>query len=33
MVEIVGAGTTVHFSPKDLGMNVGFPGLFSNSPN
>ena len=32
MVEIVGAGTAVHFSPKDLGLNAGFSGLFSNSP-
>ena len=32
MVEIVRAGTTVHFSHKDLGLNVGFSGLFSNSP-
>ena len=43
MVEIVGAKTAVHFSPKDLGLNVGFfrfleqpgtdfLGLFSNSP-
>ena len=28
MVEIVGAGTAVHCSPKDLGLNVGFWGLF-----
>ena len=27
-----GAGTAVHFSPKDLGLNVGFLGLFSDSP-
>ena len=27
-----GAGTAVHFSPKDLGLNVGFFGLFSDSP-
>ena len=32
MVEIVGARTAVHFSPKDLGLNVGFSGMFSNSP-
>ena len=32
MVKIVGVGTTMHFSPKDLGLNVGFSGLFSNSP-
>ena len=31
MVEIVGAGTTLHFSPKDLGLNAGFSSLFSNS--
>ena len=31
MVEIVGAGTAVHFSPKDLGLNAGFSCLFSNS--
>ena len=31
MVEIVWAGTAVHFSPKDLGLNVGFSSLFSNS--
>ena len=28
MVEIVGAGTAMHFSPKDLRLNVGFLGLF-----
>ena len=32
MVEIVGAGTAVHFSPKDLGLNAVFTGLFSDSP-
>ena len=32
MVEIVGAGMAVHFSPKDLGLNAGFFGLFSNNP-
>ena len=32
MVGIVRAETTVHFSPKDLGLNVGFSGLFSNNP-
>ena len=32
MVGIVGAGTAVHFNPKSLGLNVGFSGLFSNSP-
>ena len=32
MVELFGAGTVMHFSPKDLGMNAGFSGLFSNSP-
>ena len=26
-----GAETAVHFSPKDLGLNVGFLGLFSDS--
>ena len=31
MVEIVGAGTAVHFSPKDLGLDARFSGLFSNS--
>ena len=31
MVEIVGAGTAVHFSPKDLRLNAGFSSLFSNS--
>ena len=28
MVEIVGAGTVVHCSPKDLGLNARFFGLF-----
>ena len=28
MVEIVGVGTAVHFSPKDLRLNIGFSGLF-----
>ena len=28
MVEIVGAGTAVHCSPKDLGLDVRFLGLF-----
>ena len=28
MVEIVGVGTAVHFSPKDLGLNAGFLGRF-----
>ena len=28
MVEILGAGTAVHFSPKDLGLNAGFFGQF-----
>ena len=32
MVEIVGVGKALHFSPKDLGLNVGFSGMFSNSP-
>ena len=32
MVEVFGAGKAVHFSPKDLGLNAGFLGLFSNSP-
>ena len=31
MDEIVGAGTTVYFNPKDLGLNAGFSGLFSIS--
>ena len=26
-----GAGTAVHFSPKDLGLNIGFLGLFSDN--
>ena len=33
MVEIVGARTAMHFSLKDLGLNTGFSGLFSDSPN
>ena len=33
MVEIVGAGTIVHFSPKDLRLNTGFSRLFLDSPN
>ena len=32
MVEVFGAGTIVHFNPKDLGLNAGFLGLFSDSP-
>ena len=28
MVEIVGAGTAMHFIPKDLGLNTRFFGLF-----
>ena len=32
MVELFGAETVMHFSPKDLGMNAEFSGLFSNSP-
>ena len=32
MVEVFGAGTAVHFSPKNLGPNAGFLGLFSDSP-
>ena len=28
MVDIVRAETAVHFSPKDLGLNAGFFGLF-----
>ena len=31
MVEIVGVGTALHFSPKDLGLNAEFSGLFSNN--
>ena len=31
MVEIVGAGTALHFNPKYLGLNAGFLGLFFNS--
>ena len=31
MVEIVGAGTALHFNPKYLGLNARFSGLFSNS--
>ena len=31
MVEVFGAGTAIHFSPKDLELNVGFSGLFSDS--
>ena len=31
MVEIIGVDTTVHFSPKDLGLNAGFSGLFFNN--
>ena len=32
MAEVFGAGLAVHFSPKDLGLNAGFLGLFSDSP-
>ena len=32
MVEIVEAGTTMHFSSKDLGLNARFSGMFSSSP-
>ena len=32
MVELFGARMVVHFSPKDLGLNAGFLGLFLNSP-
>ena len=32
MVEVFGVGTALHFSPKILGLNVGFLGLFSDSP-
>ena len=32
MVEVFGAKTAVHFSPKKLGLNAGFLGLFSDSP-
>ena len=31
MVEVFRSGTTLHFSPKNLGLNDGFLGLFSNS--
>ena len=31
MVEVFGARMVVHFSPKDLGQNAGFLGLFSDS--
>ena len=32
MVEVFGAGKVAHFSPKDLGLNARFLGLFSYSP-
>ena len=32
MVEVFEARMAKHFSPKDLGLNVGFLGLFSDSP-
>ena len=32
MVEVFGAGTAVHFNPKNLGANTGFSGLFSDGP-
>ena len=32
MVEVFGAKTTMHFSFKDLGLNVGLSGLFLDSP-
>ena len=32
MVEIVVAKKVVHFSPKDLGLNAGFFGLFKAVP-
>ena len=31
MVEVFEAGKAMHFSPKDLGLNVGFLGLFLDS--
>ena len=31
MVEIVVAGTVVHFSPKDLRLNAGFLDYFGKS--
>ena len=31
MVEVLRAGKAVHFSPKNLGLNAGFLGLFSDS--
>ena len=31
MVEVFGAGTVVHFSSKDLGLNAGLLVLFSDS--
>ena len=32
MVKAIGARTTVHFSPKSLGLNARFLGLYSDSP-
>ena len=32
MVEVLGAERAVHFSPKDLGLNARFLGLFLDSP-
>ena len=32
IVEVFGAWKAVHFSPKDLGLNARFLGLFLNSP-
>ena len=32
MAEVFGAGLAVHLSPKYLGLNAGFSGLFSDSP-
>ena len=32
IVESVKAGTTLHFSPKDLGLNVGFFGSVLEQP-
>ena len=31
MVEVFGARTAVHFSPKNLEPNAGFLGLFSDN--
>ena len=31
MAEVFRAGTAVHFSLKNVGLNAGFSGLFSDS--